>query len=341
MRIGVIGTNWGLMHVGAFRAAGAEVVALCGQKQEHTREVAAREGIPLATTDVRELCSAVDAVVVASPDALHRQHVEAAIDAGRAVLCEKPLARTEADALALVARARVASRPCAVNFPYRMLPPLRTLKAWLLERPLHQLVVTMRNSFVPREAAGPDPFTGASADWGGLSHLLDAALWLSGASPTWVQASLSGRPVHTAALHVGLSSGAVLVLTHAASPEPGLHGGWTLIGQDWEAGFSGGYVPSRDGWCVSPVRCFREGAWTDLASGLEPRPGEREPWAEAHVETARRFLAVLRGAPLTELATLEEGATVQRLLAAAVVSEQQGRRVTLSPAPPPPPPSPA
>ncbi len=123
MRIGVIGTNWGLMHVGAFRAAGAEVAALCGQSPEHTREVAAREGIPLATTNVRELCDAVDAVVVASPDALHREHVEAALEAGRAVLCEKPFTRTEEEALALVARARSSRRPCAVNFPYRMLAP--------------------------------------------------------------------------------------------------------------------------------------------------------------------------------------------------------------------------
>jgi predicted dehydrogenase len=138
MRIGVIGTKWGLMHVGAFRAAGAEVAALCGKTVEHTREVAAREGIPLATTDVRELCAAVDVVVVASPDALHRAHVVAALDAGRAVLCEKPLARTEEEAQAMVERARASGRLCAVNFPYRMLPPLRALRAWLAGRTVRQ-----------------------------------------------------------------------------------------------------------------------------------------------------------------------------------------------------------
>jgi myo-inositol 2-dehydrogenase/D-chiro-inositol 1-dehydrogenase len=320
------------MHVGAFRAAGAEVTALCGQSLEHTRTVAAREGIALATTEVRELCDAVDAVVVASPDALHREHVAAALDAGRAVLCEKPLAGTEGEALALVAQARASGRLCAVNFPYRMLPPFRALRTWLSENPLSHLVVTLRNGFVRRGAEGPGSLVGTSADWDGLSHLLDTTLWLSGAEPLWVQASLSGRPVHTAALHVGLSSGAVAILTHAACLEPGLQGGWTLLGRDWEAGLSGGYVPSRKGWCISPVRCFREGAWTDLAPGLEPRQGEREPWAQAHVETARRFLAALHGEPLAELVTLEEAATVQRLLAAAMLSEQEGRRVSLSPA---------
>jgi predicted dehydrogenase len=48
------------------------------------------------------------------------------------------------------------------------------------------------------------------------------------------------------------------------------------------------------------------------------------------VETARHFLATLHGEPLRELATLEEAAHVQRLLAAAVLSEQEGRRVTLA-----------
>ncbi|QRK13521.1 Gfo/Idh/MocA family oxidoreductase [Archangium violaceum] len=331
MRIGVIGTKWGLMHVGAFRAAGAEVVALCGQHLEPTREVASREGIPLATTDVRELCAVVDVVVVASPDALHREHVEAAVDAGLAVLCEKPLTLTREDAEALVEKTRRAKRPCVVNFPYRMLPPLRALRAWLSEHAAHHLVLTMRNNFVPTDAREPGAWQGHSADFGGVSHLLDAALWLTGASPTWVQASLSGRPVHTAALHVGLSSGAVLVLTHAASPEPGLHGGWSLLGADWEAGFSGGFIPAREGWCVSPVRCFESGAWRELAPGLEPRPGGREPWAEAHVETARRFLEMLGEPPEVDLdlASVEEAATVQRILSAAMVSEDDGRRVLL------------
>ncbi|MCY1019491.1 Gfo/Idh/MocA family protein [Pyxidicoccus sp. MSG2] len=352
VRIGVIGTKWGLMHVGAFRAAGAEVTALCGQNPDNTRAVAAREGIPLATTDVRELCAAVDAVVVASSDAAHRAHMEMALNAGRPVLCEKPLTRTAEQARALLAHARSATSPfarekplprtaeearalqvhagpVAVNFPYRMLPSLRALKAWLSERPVRHLALTLRNGFAVDEGDSAGPLLGASGDWGGMSHVIDAALWLAGAAPVWVQASLSGRPVHTAALHVGLSSGAVLVLTHAACPEPGIHGGWTLLGRGWEAGFSGGYVPLREGWCVSPVRGFEHGTWRDVAPGLEPRPGEREPWAQAHVEGARRFLGLLRGEPRDGLATLDDGATVQEVLAAAMVSEETGRRVHL------------
>jgi len=330
-RIGIIGTKWGRMHVGAFRAAGADIAALCGRDPVATRAVAEHEHIPLATTDVSHLCAAVDAVVVASPDAVHTEHVLAALDAHRPVLCEKPLARTVEDARLLARRAREAPTPSAVNFPYRMLPPLRALKHWLEGRAVRHLVLTLRNGFMPVADELPGaPRTGESGDWGGLSHVIDAALWLTGQSPVWVQATLSGRPVHTAALHVGLSSGAVLVLTHVACPEPGIHGGWTLLGRDWEVGFSGGYVPSREGWCISPVRAFEHGVWKDVAPGVEPRSGEPEPWARAHEEGARRFLGLLRGAPRDGLATLDDGATVQEVIAAALRSDTEGQRVPVA-----------
>ena len=85
VRIGVIGTNWGLMHVGAFRAVGAEVVALCGANEAKTRALAHREGIPLATSDVQRLVDSCDAVIVSGPDRLHREHVELARDGGLGV----------------------------------------------------------------------------------------------------------------------------------------------------------------------------------------------------------------------------------------------------------------
>lgn len=94
IRVGVMGTSWGLMHVGAFRRAGAQVVALLGRDAGKTRRIAVREGIGLATTQLQELLDAVDVVVVATPDRLHHAHVVAALERGRHVLCEKPLAFT-------------------------------------------------------------------------------------------------------------------------------------------------------------------------------------------------------------------------------------------------------
>src|SRR5689334_8417347 len=93
------------MHVGGFRGVGAEVIGLCGIHPEKTREIASREGIPLATVDPAELVAASDAIVVASPDAFHAPHAALAMSAGKHVLVEKPLTRDIADAENLLARA--------------------------------------------------------------------------------------------------------------------------------------------------------------------------------------------------------------------------------------------
>ena len=91
MRIGIIGTNWGRMHVGAFRGAGADVQAIVGSQFEKTHALARQEGIPHACTTLQQLLEVVDAVAVVGPDRLHASHVRSALEAGRPVFCEKPL----------------------------------------------------------------------------------------------------------------------------------------------------------------------------------------------------------------------------------------------------------
>ena len=332
MRIGIIGTHWGLMHVGAFRAAGAEVVALCGRQETKTRDIARREGIPLATTEVAALCAAVDVVVVAGPDRWHAAHVGQAVDAGRHVLCEKPLTRTAPESRALLAREKTlpSTQRCAVSFPYRMLPPVAALARWLRRQgPARHLSVTVLNGFAAAEGwANEGPLLGESGDFAGVSHILDAALWLLGTTPVWVHATLTGRPVHTATFQVGLGTGARLTLQHLAAAEPGIHGRWSILGDGWQARCAGGYVPERGGWCIGPAEVYQGGVWSEIGPLVEPFSGQREPWAEAHVAVARAFLDLLRGEEHGSLARFADGGRVQEVLEAAMRSEQEGRRVS-------------
>ncbi|HEU4408854.1 MAG TPA: Gfo/Idh/MocA family oxidoreductase [Polyangiaceae bacterium] len=338
MRVGVVGTNWGLMHVGAFRGAGAEVVGLCGHDLARTREAARREGIALATTDVGELAAAADVVVVAGPDGLHCEHALRALGAGAHVLCEKPIARTrdEAEAVAREAEARAPGQAFGLSFALRMLPPLGRLRAWLEGRPpVRSVQAQLRSGFVrPEPAAEGAPLMGASGDFGGASHLVDAALWLAGDEPAWVQASLTGRPAHDVGLLVGTARGARLHLSHVAAARPSNHCAWGLAGEGWEARFSAGYEPALGGWVVGPVEAFvanerGELGWHEIAPALGPSPGAREPWAEAHVGVARAFLARARGEASAPLATARDGLLVQRVFDAAMRSELSGRRVRL------------
>jgi predicted dehydrogenase len=84
------------------------VAALSRRNLANAQESAREYKIPLAFDSVAELarCSEVDAVFVATPNSLHLPDVLAAIDAGKPVLCEKPLAMNANEARQMVEAAR-------------------------------------------------------------------------------------------------------------------------------------------------------------------------------------------------------------------------------------------
>ncbi|HEX8429821.1 MAG TPA: Gfo/Idh/MocA family oxidoreductase, partial [Longimicrobium sp.] len=129
VRVGVIGTSaWTeRMYLAALASdPGAEVVALCGRREDHAREVARRFGIGRVFTDHRAMIAGdVDAVVVAAPDDEHHAMTMDALAAGLHVLCEKPLARTAADAREMWRRADEAGVVHMTMFTLRWLPAHR------------------------------------------------------------------------------------------------------------------------------------------------------------------------------------------------------------------------
>ena len=111
-------------------AAGADVVAL------HDLSVEAMDRMPveaLRTTEVDELLATpgLDAVYVATPNAAHRPLVEAAAAAGKAVLCEKPLAADRYDADAMVAACAKAGVLLGTAYDQRWHPAHAALQGLL------------------------------------------------------------------------------------------------------------------------------------------------------------------------------------------------------------------
>lgn len=112
-------------HVEALQAMdGARVVAICGPRLDRAREVADRFGVPRATTSPEEALAfpGVDAVVIDTPDAFHRDLVVAAARAGRHVFCEKPLATNLADGRAMAAAVREVGVRSMMGFSTRFSP---------------------------------------------------------------------------------------------------------------------------------------------------------------------------------------------------------------------------
>jgi predicted dehydrogenase len=89
-------------------AQNCKVVALCRRDPQKARAAAEQYSIPYVFGDTEELCRCpdVDAVLVTTPDVCHCRDVLAAIQAGKPVLCEKPMAMNAAECGRMVAGAR-------------------------------------------------------------------------------------------------------------------------------------------------------------------------------------------------------------------------------------------
>jgi predicted dehydrogenase len=115
----------GPVHAEALRRIGVSVVGLLGSSPARAQAVADRLGISRIYNDIDDLLAddRVGSVHVASPNSAHFNQAKKALEAGRHVVCEKPLATTSAETSALVYLAE--SRPrqaAAVNYNVRFYP---------------------------------------------------------------------------------------------------------------------------------------------------------------------------------------------------------------------------
>jgi predicted dehydrogenase len=119
---GLFGENHALVYS---RLPGVELVAVCDQNEERAREVAERYGARAHYTDYAQLLADPDiqAVSIATPDFAHTEIALAAAEAGKHILCEKPLATTVAEAQSVVDAAGRAGVKLMVDFHNRANPP--------------------------------------------------------------------------------------------------------------------------------------------------------------------------------------------------------------------------
>jgi predicted dehydrogenase len=132
LRAVVIGAGWaGEGHTRALQTCGVNVVALCARQSSAVEPVAARLGVPLASTDWRHTLTTVrpDIVALTTPAALRGEVVELAAGLGCHILCEKPLATTAAEAKRLYRIAEQAGVKHAYAATHRYDPGVD----WLVE----------------------------------------------------------------------------------------------------------------------------------------------------------------------------------------------------------------
>ena len=134
MQIGIIGAGGATrgIHLPGFQlCADAEVTVICDADRDAARTTGVRE----TCTDYRDVLARrdIDAVVVATPNFLHREIVLAALAAGKHVLCEKPLALNREEAEDMLRAAEGTGRVHMTAFTYRFTPAIQYARR-LIER---------------------------------------------------------------------------------------------------------------------------------------------------------------------------------------------------------------
>jgi predicted dehydrogenase len=132
IRVGIVGAGLsGTLHLAAARLVpGLSVVALVARRKERAAAVALETRVPRHGDDFRAVCRDpdIDAVIVAVPPHLHHSMVIAALEGGKHVLCEKPMARNVAEARDMQRIADRSGVVAMVNHQHRFLPIRRRIK---------------------------------------------------------------------------------------------------------------------------------------------------------------------------------------------------------------------
>jgi predicted dehydrogenase len=210
LRIALIGTGFmGRAHSQAWRTAAPffdlplvpVMTTVVGRDPQRTEDFARTWGWQNWSTRWREVVESddIDAVDIVAPGDVHAEIAEAALAAGKHVLCEKPLASSLDDAARMAAAA--AAHPdlvAACGFSYRRTPALAAARE-LIARGRLGAIRHVRAQYLQDWLSDADaPFTwrldravagsGALGDIG--AHSIDTAQWLTGASIASVSATV-------------------------------------------------------------------------------------------------------------------------------------------------------
>jgi predicted dehydrogenase len=211
LRVAMIGYAFmGATHSLAWRTAprafdlplDPQLTVVCGRNASAAAEAARRLGWSESATDWREVVARddIDLIDICTPGDTHAEIAIAALEAGKHVLCEKPLANTVAEAEQMTEAARKAAVRgirSSVGFSYRRVPALALARSLVAEGRLgrlhHVRAVYLQDWIVDpsfplawrlqKDKAG----SGALGDIG--AHIIDLAQFVTGAQLTGVSAT--------------------------------------------------------------------------------------------------------------------------------------------------------
>jgi myo-inositol 2-dehydrogenase/D-chiro-inositol 1-dehydrogenase len=203
LRIGIIGYGFmGRTHSNAFKQVPQffnldrtpVLKAICARDAGKAKAFAAQWGYESVETDWRKLIQRddIDVIDIAAPNNVHAEIAIAAAKAGKAILCEKPLAMTGEEAEKMVVAVEKAKVPNMVWYNYRRVPAV-TLAKQLIDEGRLGRIFHYRAKFLQDWTISADLPQGGAGLWrldvkvagSGvtgdlLAHCIDTAMWLNG-----------------------------------------------------------------------------------------------------------------------------------------------------------------
>jgi len=189
LKIGLIGTG-GIVR-GAHLTPGwlavpdCEIIAACDVNEATASKLADDFNIPKVFTDYREMLQLeeLDAVDICTPNKVHTPAVIGALEAGKHVLCEKPLAVSTAEILAMRDALRKTDRILMTAQHQRFSDISVAIKAWAdtgaLGEIYHSRVNATRRNWLPISPGFIDPNLSGGGPCMDIGvHALDTAMWL-------------------------------------------------------------------------------------------------------------------------------------------------------------------
>jgi predicted dehydrogenase len=162
----------------------SELVAICDIRGDVARDLASVWSVPATYDSASAMLQdeRLDAVAVATPDSCHTEPVIAALDAGCHVLCEKPLATTLDDGLAIREAVMRSGKELMVNFGNRRRPRVQALRRAVLEQ---GAIGELGNAYVElnervNKAGELTWMAESSPIWFLMSHCVDTLRFVTG-----------------------------------------------------------------------------------------------------------------------------------------------------------------
>jgi predicted dehydrogenase len=203
LRVGMVGCGFmGRTHSNAFGKVNRffdlehepALVAVCARNPAEAESFAGNWGYSSFETDWRKLVARkdIDLIDIASPNDTHAEIAIAAAEAGKMVMCEKPLGRNAAESEKMVAAVEQAKTPNMVWYNYRRVPAV-TLAKQLVDEGRLGKIFHYRAKFLQDWTISADLPQGGAGLWrldanvagSGvtgdlLAHCIDTAMWLNG-----------------------------------------------------------------------------------------------------------------------------------------------------------------